>query len=195
MFKLYLELGFFHIIHIEAYDHILFVTMLTAVYQLKQWKNILALVTAFTLGHSVSLALSTLHIVTVPSTIIEWLIVITILLTGIENLFIKTDNDARAFTLKYWIKYSIALFFGLIHGLGFSSYLQSMLGSEESITMPLFAFNLGVEFGQWIVVAIVLFLTWLVVTKLKVVRREWNLVLSGIGIGISLLLIFERFPW
>ena len=195
MFKLYLELGFFHIINIEAYDHILFVTMLTAVYKLKQWKNILALVTAFTLGHSASLALSTLHIVTVPSAIIEWLIVITILLTGVENLFIKTDNDMRAFTPKYWIKYGIAMIFGLIHGLGFSSYLQSMLGSEESLAMPLFSFNLGVEFGQWIVVAIVLFLTWLVVRKLKVSRREWNLVLSGMGIGISLLLIFERFPW
>ncbi len=195
MFGLYLKLGFFHIINIEAYDHILFVTMLTAVYKLKQWKNILALVTAFTLGHSLSLALSTLHIVMVPSAIIEWLIVVTIFLTGVENLFIKQDKDYRAFTTKYWIKYGIAMFFGLIHGLGFSSYLQSMLGEEQSIVMPLFSFNLGVEFGQWIVVAVILFLTWLVVNQFKAPRREWNLVLSGIGIGISLLLIFERFPW
>ncbi len=195
MFGLYLKLGFFHIINVEAYDHILFVTMLTAVYKLKQWKNILALVTAFTLGHSLSLALSTLHIVVVPSAIIEWLIVVTIFLTGVENLFIKQEKDYRAFTTKYWIKYSIAMFFGLIHGLGFSSYLQSMLGEEQSIAMPLLSFNLGVEFGQWIVVAVILFLTWLVVNKFHASRREWNLVLSGIGIGISLLLVFERFPW
>ncbi len=195
MFELYLKLGFFHIINIEAYDHILFVTMLTAVYKLKQWKNILALVTAFTIGHSLSLALSTLHLIMIPSAIIEWLIVVTIFFTGVENLFIKEDKDYRAFTPKYWIKYGIAMFFGLIHGLGFSTYLQSMLGVEKSIVLPLFSFNLGVEFGQWVVVLIILTLTYLVVNKLKANRREWNLVLSGIGIGISLLLIFERFPW
>ena len=119
MFWLYLKLGFLHIANVSAYDHILFVTMLTAIYKLKQWKNILALVTAFTIGHSVSLALSTLRIVMIPSALIEWFIVITIFLTGVENLFIKVEKDYRAFTTKYWIKYGIAMFFGLIHGLGF----------------------------------------------------------------------------
>jgi len=195
MFTLYLKLGFFHIISLDAYDHILFVTLLTGIYHYRQWKNILALVTAFTSGHSLSLALSTLHIVVVSSAVIEWFIVITIFLTGVENLFIKTSKDTRIFSIKYWIKYSIAMLFGLVHGLGFSFYLQSMLGREESIILPLLSFNIGVELAQWIVVAIIFFVTWLMVDKLKILRKEWNLVLSCTGIGIALILIFERYPF
>ncbi len=195
MFWLYLKLGFQHIVNISAYDHILFVTMLTAIYQLRQWKNILALVTAFTLGHSVSLALATLRIVMVPSALIEWFIVVTIFLTGVENLFIRVEKDYRAFTTKYWIKYGIAMFFGLIHGLGFSTYLQSMLGEESSLALPLFSFNVGVELGQWLVVSVVLLITFLLVEIIHLKRRTWNLLLSGVGIGISLFLIFKRFPW
>lgn len=179
----------------SAYDHILFVIMLTAIYQLKQWKKILTLVTAFTIGHSVSLAFSTLHIVMIPSALIEWFIVITIFFTSIENFFIKEEKDNRTFTMKYWIKYSIALFFGLIHGLGFSSYLQSMLGKEGHVALPLFSFNVGVELGQWLVASIVIFLTFLMVETLHFKRSIWNLCLSGIGIGISLFLIIYRFPW
>ncbi len=191
IFQLYLGLGIDHIIDLEGYDHILFITALCAVYALKQWKKIIVLVTAFTIGHSVTLALATLKIIRIPTNLIEILIPVTIFITGFWNVIQKSDT-IRPITHRF--KYGTALFFGLIHGAGFSNYLRGMLGMEENIALPLFSFNLGLEIGQIIIVLIILFISFVLVNIFHVRRREWNLIFSGAAMGISLVLIIERIP-
>ncbi len=191
LFSLYLNLGIHHIMNLEAYDHILFITTLVAVYQLKHWKKIIVLVTAFTIGHTTSLTLATLQIVRVPTTWIEFLIAVTIFLTSITNLLQKSDKFSPKVHL---FKYSLALFFGLIHGLGFSTYLRSLLGMESSILVPLFSFNLGVEIGQLGVVTLVIFLDYYLIRFFSMKQHDWKLVLSGAGMGVSLILMGTRWP-
>ncbi len=191
LFSLYLNLGIHHIINFEAYDHILFIITLVAVYQLKHWKKIIILVTAFTIGHTTTLALATLHIINVPSALIEFLIAVTIFLTAISNLLQKSDKFSPKVHL---FKYSLALFFGLIHGLGFSNYLRSLLGTESSILVPLFSFNLGVEIGQLGIVTLIIFLNYLLVNIFSVKQHDWKLVLTGAGMGVSIILMGSRWP-
>ena len=184
MFSIYLRLGFDHILDINAYDHILFVIVLCAVYRHTEWRNILILVTAFTIGHSVTLALSSLNIVVMDADFIEFLIPLTILLTAIFNM-LRKGGEVK----KVMINYALALFFGFIHGLGFSNYFKALLGREESILTPLFAFNLGVEFGQLIIVALTVMVAFFFMNVLKVKQREWNLVISGAAAGIAIILM------
>lgn len=189
-FQLYLQLGLEHIADLAAYDHILFIVALCAVYQLKDWKAVLILVTAFTIGHSVTLALSTLDYVIVRSDIIEFLIPVTIFVTALFNVAARPKKrlDDKPPMLRQ--KYGIALFFGLIHGMGFSNYLKELLGAEESIVTPLLAFNIGLEIGQLIIVAAILALGFLVVTIFRLFKpREWALFISGAAAGISLILM------
>lgn len=192
IFKLYLQLGIDHIADFKGYDHILFITSLCAVYLFMQWRNVLVLVTAFTVGHTTTLALATLNIIHFSSKWIEFLIPVTIFLTSVVNIF---EHDEAVTISSQRIKYMAAMFFGLIHGLGFSTYLRSLLGTEHGIVMPLFAFNLGIEIGQLMIVSIVLTITHVLVNWLKFPRREWSLVLSGGGMGVSLMLILQRIPW
>jgi hypothetical protein len=188
-FQLYLGLGFDHIVDLAGYDHILFITALCAVYALKQWRRILILVTAFTIGHSITLALATLNIISLSPKLIELLIPITIFITGLWNVLQRSESVK---TVTHRFKYGTALFFGLIHGTGFSIYLRGLLGKEENIVLPLFSFNLGLEIGQIIVVLTVLLISFVLVNILHVQRREWNLIFSGAAMGISLILIIER---
>lgn len=193
VFKLYLSLGVNHILDLEAYDHILFIVSLTAIYLIKQWKQILILVTAFTLGHTTTLVLSTLNIININPQLVEFLIPITIIFTGFANIFVK---DYQKINKKlYYIKYSTSVFFGLIHGLGFSSYLKSMLSSENNLVIPLLSFNLGIELGQFIIVIIIISLSYIIVNKLKFPQREWALLVSGAGIGVALILALQRIYW
>ena len=192
IFTMYFNLGVSHITDLVGYDHILFIIVLCAAYSLSQWKNILILITAFTVGHTTTLVLALLNIVKIPGEIIEFLIPITILITSIANILQKKDFVNP---LQHYLKYSLVLFFGLIHGLGFSNYLRSLLGSESDLIKPLFAFNLGIELGQLIIVLLILALTALTINLGHTKKREWNLVLSGSGLGISLILILERFPF
>lgn len=184
-FQLYLEMGVAHIADITAYDHIVFIVALCAMYRLMDWKKVLILVTAFTIGHSITLALSTLNIVAFPSRIIEILIPVTIILTAIFNVWERGSEQQQ----KQSVKYGIALFFGLIHGMGFSNYLKMLLGEEESILTPLFAFNVGIEVGQIGIVLGILFLGYLVMDVFKTKQREWNLFISGATTGIALMLL------
>lgn len=189
-FQLYLQLGFQHITDVNGYDHIMFVIALCSIYRMSDWKKLAVLVTAFTLGHSVTLALATLQIITYRSEVIEFLIPITILLTCIINFFHKSVEDTRFQKEKSSsLRYIMAMSFGLIHGMGFSNYLRSLLGKEESLLKPLLAFNLGLELGQLLIVLFTLMISYLMLDVFKVKKRDWNLILSGIVAGVALTLI------
>ena len=189
-FWLYFQLGRDHIADWKGYDHILFVTALCLRYLLKDWKKVLVLVTAFTIGHSITLALSVLNYVSISVKWVEFLIPVTIFITALSNVWQKEFQ----FKTKFPLIYFFALFFGLIHGLGFSNYLKSLLGKETNIVGELLAFNLGLEFGQILIVAIVLAISWICITLLKFSRREYLLFLSGAIFGLALMLAIERFP-
>ncbi|GAB3323083.1 HupE/UreJ family protein [Larkinella ripae] len=189
-FWAYLQLGFSHITDPGGYDHILFVVALCAVYHLSQWKQVLILVTAFTLGHSLTLALATLQLVNYSTDLIELLIPVTILITAFTNFFYQVPKSRFNEKPKQSSgRYVLALVFGLIHGLGFSNYLRSLLGQQSNIVKPLFAFNLGLEFGQIFIVFGILTLALVLVEILKVRRHDWNLIISGIVAGMALSLI------
>jgi len=191
-FEAYLKIGFQHIADVTAYDHILFIIALCAIYKVNQWRHILILVTAFTIGHSVTLALSTLNFILVPSAIIEFLIPVTILLTAIFNI-VRREGEISPLNMR--INYGLALFFGLIHGMGFSNYLKELLGKEESIIQPLLAFNIGLELGQLMIVAIILIFSMIFLNGLSVKHREWNLFVSGAAAGIAFILMTETTFW
>lgn len=187
-FWIYFQLGWQHILDLNGYDHILFVLVLCCSYALKDWKRILWLVTAFTVGHSLTLALAVFHIVKVNVAWIEFLIPITILFTALANIF-RSNKVGNASLL-----YTMTLVFGLIHGLGFSNYLRSLLGKEANIVWPLLSFNIGLEFGQLIIVFIVIVLSAVMVSLFKVKKRDWIFFLSSAVVGISFMMALDRFP-
>jgi hypothetical protein len=187
MFYDYLMLGFDHILDTNGYDHILFVTVLCALYDPSDWKKILILVTAFTIGHSLTLALAALNIVKVNPTLVETLIPITIILTGVFNIFMVMSSSKSKGNVS--LNYVLAGFFGLIHGLGFSNYFRAILGKEESIVKPLLAFNVGVEVGQIIMVTVILVFSYLFVFQLKTPKKMWTLTISAVGIYMAAYLL------
>lgn len=192
-FTLYFNLGKEHILdYANGYDHILFVIVLCGIYLMRDWKKLLILITAFTVGHSLTLALATLKIISVNSDLIEFLIPLTIFITAFSNIFRSTDYITDR---TQYINYGYALFFGLIHGLGFSNYLQIILGSNRSILSPLFAFNVGLEVGQIIIVSIFLVISFILVDLFTLDRRDWKLVLSSAIAGIALMLMKENIFW
>jgi hypothetical protein len=189
-FFLYFGLGREHILdYVNGYDHILFVLALCAVYLVRDWKKILILVTAFTVGHSITLALATMQIIYVKTELIEFLIPLTIFVTSCSNLFRKEEAVSQR---NIQINYFFALFFGLIHGMGFSNYLRALLGKSSNILSPLLAFNLGLELGQIIVVTIFLVISYILVDWLRVSRRDWKMVLSSAIAGIAFILMKDR---
>lgn len=190
-FGLYFDLGREHILDANGYDHILFVLALCAVYLLQDWKKVLILVTAFTIGHSITLALATLNIVSVSSVWVEFLIPLTIFATAVSNIFRKEDAVGHS-RIQY--NYILASFFGLIHGLGFSNFLKSLLGSQESIGWPLFAFNMGLEVGQIIIVGLFLAVSFIAVNLAGANRRDWKIIISSAVAGIALMLMKDRIP-
>jgi hypothetical protein len=189
-FGFYLREGFYHITDRKGYDHILFVMALCLPYFLKEWKQILVLITAFTIGHSVTLALSVFNKILIPSTWIEFLIPITIMIMALENLF---RNNLQPKHVK--IRYVAVLLFGLIHGLGFSNYLKSMMGKSETIITQLLAFNIGLELGQLLIVLAVLMVSFIFVRLLNIKQREWTVFISGSIFGISFIMALERLPF
>ncbi len=190
-FFTFFQLGFQHITDVNGYDHILFVVALCAIFRLKDLKKVAYLVTAFTIGHSLTLALATLQLITYSTKFIEFLIPITIFFTCIINLFHKSAERSSQKEQSSSLRYPMAMVFGLIHGMGFSNYLRSLLGKEESIWQPLLSFNLGLEVGQLLIVAASLLLSSLMLDLLNVKKHDWNLILSSAVAGISLTLIFS----
>ena len=189
-FWLYFGLGKDHIADLQGYDHILFVAALCLRYLFRDWKKVLILITAFTIGHSITLALSVLNVVNISTAWIEFLIPVTIVFTALSNVWEKKFE----FKTKFPLIYFLALFFGLIHGLGFSNYLKSLLGKSSSIAGELLAFNLGLEAGQLLIVAAIMLISWIVVQAMQMQRREWLLFASGGIFCLSLLMVIERFP-
>jgi hypothetical protein len=190
-FQLYFQLGIQHILDIKGFDHILFVVALCAIYVTRDWKKILILVTAFTIGHSITLALATLKLVRVNSDWIEFLIPVTIAVTAVSNIFSPKPSSGRGIQVNY----VFALFFGLIHGLGFSNYLRSLLGKEASIFQPLLAFNLGLEVGQLVIVTITVVVAGLLVGLVGVNRKDWALVISSIVLGMAIMMMIDTKFW
>lgn len=191
-FELYFKIGKEHILdYNDGYDHILFIVALCAVYLMRDWKKILILVTAFTIGHSITLALATLEIISVNQKLIEFLIPVTIFITATSNIFRSTELSDRT----TYVNYGYALFFGLIHGLGFSNNLKAILSERSNIAKPLFAFNVGLELGQIIIVSIFLIISFILVDLFTVNRRDWKMVLSAVIAGMALLLIKDRIFW
>ena len=201
----YLRLGFEHITDVGGYDHLLFVTALTAS-DLGRFRRLFWLVTAFTVGHSITLALATLDIVRVSPALVEVLIPLTILLTSAVNGFTwwrepepgsdvahSMARDRRdGLEPETRVRYLIAVGFGLIHGLGFSTFLRAALGGQQSILPPLLSFNVGLEVGQLAIVALLSLAAYLLIRVLGVSRRAWVLGVSAITGGTALVLLIQR---
>ena len=185
-FKTWFEIGFDHILNYQALDHILFVFALTIMYEIKMIKKIIILITAFTIGHTITLVLSTLNMISFDQKIIEFSIPITIAITSINNIINRNKN----LNIISNVNYFIALFFGLIHGLGFSNYLKALL-IGDSILLELFAFNVGVEVGQIIIVLLFLLMSYFISKIFFSKKGEWILFVSSLILGISLTLILS----
>jgi hypothetical protein len=188
-FSFYFEIGWKHIITTEALDHIFFIAALAAIYMLKDWRQVLILVTAFTLGHTITLALSSLSLIEVSSDWVEFLVPCTIVFTAISNLFQKTFT-AKAIRINYFL----ALFFGLIHGLAFANTLRMLIAGDQSFALSMFSFSVGLELGQVLIVFIILLLTQLVVNLFKIARRDWVIFLSSAVMALALQMAIERWP-
>jgi hydrogenase/urease accessory protein HupE len=189
-FWLYFQIGFQHIADWQGYDHIMFIVALCVRYLVQDWKKVLILVTAFTIGHSITLALSVLNYINIPTKWIEFLIPVTIMITALSNVLQKNTETKSRLPVVYFY----ALFFGLIHGLGFSNYLKSMLGRDENVMGELLAFNLGLEVGQVAIVIVAMLLVWLIVSLLKTPRRGYIVFVSLAIFVVALKLAIERFP-
>lgn len=191
-FPFYLKLGFDHIADLNGLDHILFLIALCAVYRIEQWRKILILVTAFTIGHSVTLALASLDFILLPSSLIKFLIPLTILVAALNNVIGK-GVDLQAKKMKR--NYVMALFFGFIHGLDFSNYFKALLFDSRNIIVPLLGFNLGIELAQLLVVLGIVLVAYLGVKQLKIKHQEWNVFISGMAAGLAIISLFENKIW
>lgn len=189
-FAFYFELGWEHIISRDALDHQLFIIALGAIYLLQNWKQVLILVTAFTIGHSLTLALASLNIISLPTMWVEFLIPLTIVITAAINLFQK-DTNAKAMRLHYFL----ALFFGLIHGLGFANTIRFMLSKADNIFMPLLGFNLGLEAGQILVISGLLLLSYVLVNKIKLPHSVWINTWSVVCLVVAGYICIDRWPF
>lgn len=192
-FWLYFKLGLHHVLDINGYDHVLFLIALMVPYAFKDWKRVLILVTLFTVGHTLSLILSVFGVVYINPTLVEFLIPITILVTAVFHLFTagkSSKNESISFVAI------VTLFFGIIHGLGFSSYFKSILpGDATDKLLPLLEFALGIEAAQLLVVFVVLILSYIVQTFFRFSKRDWALVMSAFIIGVVLPMIIESEIW
>ena len=189
-FLFYLQLGWEHIISIDALDHQLFILALVAIFSFQDLKKVLILVTAFTLGHSFTLALSAFDIIRFPSNWVEFLIPCTIVFTALDNL-IFSKNEDKLIKLNYFL----ALIFGLIHGMGFANSVRMMLAKEQSIVIPLLGFNVGLEIGQIAVVIIILSIFYILSTFLKLKKKHWVMLVSAPILVVSLKMAIERIPF
>lgn len=187
-FSIYIQLGFEHIADLAGVDHMLFIMTLCALYKWQEWRKIIILVTAFTAGHSVTLALSALSVIKVNAALIEFLIPCTIVVTGVSNIILTASESQRGVMYNY----IYALFFGLIHGMGFSNFFRELMGPGATIVKPLLGFNIGLEIGQLMVVLIFFIVYYLLQRVHPFSHKSWTQVISGMGIGAAGLLLIEQ---
>ncbi|PZR19311.1 MAG: HupE / UreJ protein [Flavobacterium psychrophilum] len=194
-FWLYFETGLRHVLDINAYDHILFLVVLTVPYTFKDWKNVLLLVSIFTIGHTLSLMLSVYGVVKVNPGVVEFLIPITIFITAIFNI-IKSGKKSQKNSNSLNFVAIVTLFFGLIHGLGFSNYFKLILDKNaEDKFLPLLEFALGIEAAQLIIVLCVLIIAYILSEFFKLNRRDWVLVTSAFVAGGVVPMIINNKFW
>ena len=192
-FWIYLEIGLRHVLDIKGYDHILFLIALTVPYAFKDWKRVLILVSIFTLGHTMALILSVFNIVMIKASLVEFLIPITILITAVYHLF-NAGKSGKSDNLS--IVGFITLFFGIIHGLGFSNYFKTILsGNPSDKILPLLEFALGIECAQIIVVIAVLIVSFVFQNFLRFSKRDFTLVFSAFVIGVVVPMIIGNEIW
>ncbi|WP_116790438.1 HupE/UreJ family protein [Flavobacterium psychrotrophum] len=190
-FQLYFTLGLHHVLSFDGYDHILFLAMLALPYSFKEWRQVLLLATLFTVGHTMSLVLSVYDVVSVNSGPVEFLISLTIFVTALFNIF-KPKSASGGFNAIALI----TLFFGIVHGLGFSHGFKMLVaGNKENTFLSLIEFTLGIEAAQLIAVLGVVLISMVATQGLKVNRRDWLLVVSAFVAGISLPLIIGNRFW
>ncbi|MEL4307177.1 HupE/UreJ family protein [Joostella sp. CR20] len=187
-FWFYFKLGLEHVLDINAYDHVLFFIALTVPYNFSNWKKILWLVTIFTVGHTISLILATYGVVSVSSTLVECLIPVTIFVTAVFNIFTAGKGANKE---KFGLTFFTTLFFGLIHGLGFSTYFKQIVASSSNKIIPLLEFALGIEASQIIVVIVVLALGFVCQTIFRFNKRDWIMVLSSIVVGFVIPMLLD----
>lgn len=191
-FTMYFNEGWSHIISTDALDHQLFIIAMAALFMLKDWKKVLIIVTAFTIGHSLTLALSVYDVVRFDSGWVEFLIPCTIVMTALNNFRFLKENSIQQQNIIF--NYVMALLFGLVHGMGFANSIRMMLASDQKIAVPLLSFNLGLEAGQIVLILILLSVGYLLIDKLKLKRTYWIIILSSITFGFSLKMALERIP-
>ncbi|AIG29380.1 HupE/UreJ family protein [Flavobacterium psychrophilum] len=192
-FWLYFNIGLKHVLNISAYDHVLFLIALTVPYAFKDWRRLLLLISLFTLGHTLALVLSVFGILYVKANLIEFIIPITILLVALFNLFTAgKNNKGEGISLLSFI----TLFFGIIHGLGFSNYFKTILpGNATQKLLPLSEFALGIETAQIIVVILILIISYIAQTVFRFSKRDWTLVMSAFIIGVVVPLLIQNPVW
>jgi hydrogenase/urease accessory protein HupE len=183
-------MGLNHVLDFSAYDHILFLIALAVIFSFDQFKKVLWLITLFTIGHSLTLALSAYGVLKIDVKIVEFLIPVTIFITGVANILNLGKTSSKG-----TINLIFALFFGLIHGLGFSNYFRMMIGREEDKLMPLVEFALGIELSQVIIVLGILVVGTALQSVFRVTRRDWIMVTSAIVIGFVIPMMIERVFW
>ena len=177
----FIKLGVEHIW--TGYDHLLFLFALLVV--CRSFRSIVGIVSCFTVAHSLTLALATLNLVTLPSRLVEAAIAASIVYVGVENL-LRRGAEPRG-------RWALTFAFGLIHGFGFASVLRDLgVGAgAQGIAMPLFTFNLGVEIGQVAIAAVVLPLVWQLRKRESFVRRGVP-ALSALVAAAGLYWLLER---
>lgn len=189
-FIFYLKLGWEHIISLDAMDHQLFVLALIVVYSFNDFKKLLILVTAFTIGHSITLALSVLDAFRIPSDWVEFLIPLTIVITAFDNILLR-NRTKSLIKMNYWL----ALFFGLVHGMGFANIARMTMAEEQSIAVPLLGFNIGLEIGQIVVVVVFLVLSVIITNLFRVSKKDWIMFISSATFALALKMSLERIPF
>ena len=189
-FIFYFKLGWFHILSLDALDHLYFIAVLTIIYTFYSWKRVVVLITAFTIGHAITLFLSALDILRFNDQYVEFAIPCTIFISAGVNLW-RRDGLAEAGRIQYLL----AILFGLVHGMGFANAIRFMLSSDQHIISSLLSFNIGLESGQIFVVLFMLFVGWFVQRMKLFSKRDWVLIFSSIIFGLSFQMAIERFPF